>query len=336
MNGRRFDEKRTAGYRREKGSMKMKQEQKKKKSALYIIGFFFLVFLLGGIIYGLPMMSDALTSTWILEYGTLQVTDEAETCYIVRDETIYTAEHAGEIQYYFDEGAMVRKGTAILNIVSGGPSTALGNGLVSFYFDGNESIFTPSAMEHLKKDEVSKLTEKTKDQKRETAEVGEAIYKLVNAGEWFLTYWTDEESFVRAKYEEGKRVSVELPVGTIKGSVYKAIDTGKEYQVILRFNRYYADLCKVRILEDVTVVTSDSEGLLVRNESLATKDGQVGVYVKTLNGTYEFMPVSVIDTDGEYSLLQAGSFYAETKKGKVKVETVNPYDEILNKPKSEK
>ena len=310
------------------------QKGKKRTNQKFLLAFVFAAATVfwGIIIYVLPVVSDALTSTWILEYGTLQVTDKA-TCYVVRQESVCKATDSGSIQYYLEEGTMVRKGTKILDITPGsGTYTALENGIVSYYTDGKEGLFQPGSMEKLKKEELSELKDETKDTKRKSAASGETVYKLVGGDEWFLTYWIGEGDI--AKYVEGNSVSVDLPLGKIRGTIYKIVDEDNGYQIILRFNRYYEDLCKIRILEDVTITTSDYEGLLLRNGSIATKDGQIGVYVKDLNGDYKFTPVSVITTDGEYSLVESGSFNQKTKDGIVKVETVEAYDEILNSPKS--
>ena len=265
---------------------KAAKSTKKKKNILLASILAAVTIVLGIVIYVLPMVSDALTSTWVLEYGSLQVTDKA-TCYAVRYETPQNVTADGSIQYHIEEGTMVRRGTKILDVAPGGGYTAQGTGIVSYYSDGKESYFTP-------------------------------------------------ESMVSLKYSEGNRVTVELPLGKIKCSVYKITDVRDGYQIILRCNRYYEDFCKFRVFENTTIITSDYEGLLVRNGSITTKDGKTGVYVKNLNGEYSFTQVSVISSNGEYSLLRSGSFYEQTDEGAVRVETVDAYDEILNSPKVKK
>ncbi len=90
----------------------------KKKKKLLVL-FCTTLVILFIIIYVFPNVTGALKKTEIIEYGSLQVTDQV-TAYLVRSETVYFANKSGNINYYTQEGEQVRKGTKILDIVSGG------------------------------------------------------------------------------------------------------------------------------------------------------------------------------------------------------------------------
>lgn len=70
------------------------------------------------IIYAFPQVTGALKKTEIIEYGSLQVTDQV-TAYIVRNEKVYFADKSGSIVYHAHEGEQVRKGMRILDIAPG-------------------------------------------------------------------------------------------------------------------------------------------------------------------------------------------------------------------------
>jgi hypothetical protein len=70
------------------------------------------------IIYVYPNVTGALKKTEIIEYGSLQITDQV-TAYIVRSETVYFADKSGSIQYNAEEGEQVRKGAKVLDIIPG-------------------------------------------------------------------------------------------------------------------------------------------------------------------------------------------------------------------------
>jgi hypothetical protein len=130
------------------------------------------------------------------------------------------------------------------------------------------------------------------------------------------------------KYEKGKKATLNLPLGQVDGTIYDIIDDQDQWLVILEFNKYYEEFAQIR-KADAEVVTSDYSGLIIRNESITTKDGQPGVYVKDKSGEYIFKPVKIITSDGEWSLVEVSYFY---DKNGDRVETVNIYDEILKKP----
>lgn len=201
------------------------------------------------------------------------------------------------------------------------------NGVVSYYIDGYESEFTPENMALLTKDKVEKLTFDVQNLARKNTLTNEPLFKLVDNKEWYAVFWVEPQNIV--KYQKNKTAYLNLPLGQVEGTIYDIIDDNGEWLVILKFNRYYDEFAKLRKI-DTEVVTSDYKGLTIRNESITTKGGQPGVYVKDKSGQYVFKPVKIITSDGEWSLVEVSYFYS--KDGSEKVETVNTYDEILKRP----
>ena len=303
---------------------KNKQKNSKKLPVIVFLASLLLLFV---VIYVLPTVTGALTQTSFVEYGSIKTTDEV-TCYFVRNEKVYNAKSGGEIQYLFEEGELLRKGSKVLELGSGSYS-APGNAIVSYYIDGLESDFTPEKMTSLQKEEVEKLEITVEDTKRKEAVAGEPVFKLVDNSVWYVVFWVEEEDIV--KYKKDGTVYLELPEGEIKGTTEEILDSGDSWFVILKFNRYYKDLAKIRKLE-TSVITSKYEGLVIANESITAQDGKPGVFVKDINGEYVFTPVSVITSDGEYSLVESSSFDEEVDGKMQKTATVDAYDEILNHP----
>jgi putative membrane fusion protein len=375
------------------------------------------------IIYVFPNVTGALKKTEVIEYGSLQVTDQV-TAYIVRSETVYFANKSGNINYYAQEGEQVRKGTKIVDIVSGGhkdkespyqklmerisrfnsgesifgddikklktqiaklendrdaamnagatdqaarleqqiqrlnqkkdyiqatddsakkelskqnkstngsmlvPENYIcpTNGIISYYIDGYESEFTPENMALLSREKVQNLSFDVQNVARETTLTKEPLYKVVDNKKWYAVFWVAPENIV--KYEKGHKATLNLPLGQVDGTIYDIVDDNGQWLVILEFNRYYEEFAQIRKAE-AEVVTSDYSGLIIKNESITTKDDQPGVYVKDKSGEYVFKPVKIITSDGEWSLVEVSYYYTETGD---KVETVNIYDEILKKP----
>lgn len=201
------------------------------------------------------------------------------------------------------------------------------NGVVSFYIDGYESEFTPENMALLSREKVHGLNIEVQNLARETTLSKEPLYKIVDNKKWYAVFWVAPENIV--KYEKGKRATINLPLGQVDGTIYDILDDNGQWLVILEFNRYYEEFAQIRIV-DAEVITSDYNGLIIKNESITTKDSQPGVYVKDKSGEYVFKPVKIITSDGECSLVEVSYFY--TDDGATKVETVNIYDEILKKP----
>lgn len=296
--------------------------------------FIITVAVLAVIIYLLPSVADVLTDTWVLRYDSIQVAEDV-TCYFIRNESLYKARDSGHIRYYADESSMVRKGTKILEITPGkGGYSADENGTVSYYSDGLEKKLTPDKISDLNKKNIDGMKIEVVELKRESALVGEPLYKMVDTWEWYAVFWIKPENI--AKYKKGHTIYLNLDMDKVKGTIHDIMDEGDKFKIVLRFTRYHEDLCKVRKVK-TQIITSDYEGLLVRNKSIASKDEQPGVYVKDLSGNYKFVPVSIITSDGEYSLLRSNAFNRINKDGTTDwVTTVKAYDEILNNPKNAK
>lgn len=327
-------------------------KEKKKKNKKWIVLFFIAVFILFTIIYIVPSVSDVFNTTYVAEYGGIQVTDEV-SCYIVRNEIVYFANRSGTIQYYLEEGTKVRKSTKILDIATGSaeyeetkytdildriqgqgitPELYVShcNGLVSYYIDGYEAMITPDTMETLSKDEVTKLDMGLENVTRKTTLANEPLFKIVDNNVWYAVCWVDDEDII--KYKKGGTVTLQLPLGDVKGTTFDIKDDNGEWMIILKFNRYYSDLPRIRKV-DANVITEDYKGLIIPNRCISSKDGKYGVYVKDVGGDFVFRPVQAITSDGEYSLVRNSYFYEDSADGAVRVKTIDVYDEILKSGK---
>lgn len=320
-----------------------------KKTKVLIILYVLIMAALLVIVYAIPKVTGALTSTEILEYGNLQVTDDV-TCFAVRNETIYTASQSGNLNYYVTQDTQVRVGVRALSITqvsvdqeSESPYAAmmerLGsaavmssdyaapmNGGVSYFADGYEAYFTPENMASISYKDVKDLKPEVKNLTRETTRRGEPVYKICDNSHWFLITWVDTGDI--AKYESGNSVLIKFEDADIPATVYAVEDEGDKWQVTFETNRYYENFSTIRKV-DVTVVTSDYSGILIPNKSITAVEGQVGVYVKTTTGDFEFTPIKIVTSDGEVSICKVSTYIDDAGKT---VKTVEIYDEILKNP----
>ena len=322
----------------------------KKVAKRIIFGLFILsVVALYIIIYTVPGVTGALTQTEILQYGNLKVSNDV-TVYFVRNETVYSAAHAGTINYYIPDGIQVRPGTRILNLtykaqdideespfaeimakLDGEDERMIEfvsqfNGVLSFFIDGYETFFTPGTMRYLRYNDVAHLDITPTNVVRESALRGEPLFKISDHRQWYLMAWI-EKGYVAA-YQVGRNVTIALPKGEIIASIADIIEDGDQWLIIFRTNRHYGNFARIR-MAPATVVTSNYSGLIVRNESIMVQDGEIGVRVRTRGGLFNFRPIRIIASDGENSLVHVSFFYNDEG---VRVPTVNVHDEIMRQP----
>ena len=322
----------------------MKKRTKKPLIILYLLVIVGLCIA----IYAVPKVTGALTSTLIVEYGSLRTTDEV-TVYFSRTETVYAADRTGRVNYYVGQATQVRRGAKVLSISAGDASNPSGeiakltqrlsgaavtspdyampiNGCVSFFADGYEAMFVPENLQNLSFTDMKDLEGEPVNLTRDSANKGEPLFKLCDYTKWYITTWIlPGDSY---KYEVGSTVEVAMEKGTISAKVTALEDEGDQWQLILETNRYYEDFPTAR-RADATIIASEYSGVIIPNASITTVEEQPGVYVKSKTGEYNFTPIKIITSDGENSVAYPGTYIdAEGKQ----VGTVDIYDEILRVP----
>lgn len=313
-------------------------------------------------IFVIPDLKGALRKTAVLEYGSLEISDEV-TAYLVRDETVYLAARTGEIRYYVGEGVKVRKDVKLLDIVGGSKPAAsetaseaaaseemaalqsrIGangvvleqnaapeTGVVSYYIDGYESMFSFENLPFLTREAIAGVSGPVVNVTRHDGYVtrGEPIYKLSDNTQWHMVFWFDKDSGAIVNYKSGAVVTARMRDGAVDGRIEDVVDQGDAWMIVLAFDKYYENLAQLRSV-NATIVVADYRGLLIDNESIALPDETAGVYAKQKSGDFKFVPVNILHSDGARSILSMSSF---TDKDGKRIGTVNIYEEILRDPK---
>ena len=327
--------------------MKTKLSKKTKRIIAVYLAALLLLYI---IVEVLPEVTDIFETTQTLEPGTLRIAYET-TGYLIKDESVGIAPESGDIQYLVAVGTAVKKGYPIVSVTPDGESNQDArfgeymnkldgyeglseeynspiSGVFSLTVDGYEDYFTPDKMDKIKRETGESLSYKSANLERSSVIEGEPIYKVSNDDNWYVLCWVDKET--AESYSEGRAVSLELPEGTVDASVHSVREDGDDYRVIFYLNVYYEAFCESRAV-DMSIVTSDNEGLLVDNKCIVEKNGQQGVYVVDKNGDYVFTRISVISTDGEQSVIEDATFVDEEGN---QVYTVDVYDEVLKHPEN--
>lgn len=302
------------------------------------------------IIYIIPRVTGALVSSYTIEYGELKVQDQT-TGYLVRNEQVYTAKTSGKANRYIDDYTLVRAGTTVMEVSGSGNNepdttysellTRLGNdrvqtsdfstkegGIISYYADGYEGKLNPENMAKGDYDYYSKLTQDAVlSLEREQINKGEPVFKVVDRTKWYIVCFIDQSHMDR--YEQGDEITVEFEDDTVLADVYSVTKSGNKARIILETVYYYEKFAQTRAA-DISLVTYQQSGLLIDNDSIAEEKKQQGVYVKNKSNKFVFVPIQVMATNGERSLV-ADTTYVDEGTGKT-VSTVEIYDEILKNP----
>lgn len=329
--------------------MKNKLTKKTKKAISIYVAALLILYLVVEI---LPRVTDVFETTQVLEPGNIKLAYDT-TGYFIKEESVGIATETGDIEYLTEVGTAVKKGHKLVSVEKDNEAgdknprfseytdrlkgfdglykeySAPISGIYSLTIDGYEDYLVPDMMDKVKKDTVEHLSYKKAELERKSVIKGEPIYKVTWDDYWYILCWVDEKT--AETYTEGKTVTLELPAGDVKAKIdsIKKEKDSNEYRVIFYMNVYYEALAESRA-EDISIVTSDNEGLIVNNKCIIEKDGQKGVYVVDKNGDYHFTPIKIIAYDDKESVIEDVTFYDDEG---YQVYTVDVYDEVLKNPK---
>ena len=283
------------------------------------------------IIYVVPRVSGIFLETYTAEYGTLEVSQESSYM-AVRDEKLYVSDNGGAVSRAAAQGRLMRKNSHIFD-VGGVKHYSQQKGIVSYYYDGLEGVYTPENMQTITEADLEltdeeKQTYAVRECSQGTVESGSPIFKIVDNKEWYLVCWLSAAE--AEDIEAGRSITVEFDDGKqLKMKVMQVNPQGQNRQLILSCNRYYEKFDSIRS-GTCRLIKSSKSGIIVDSDSIVEEDGQKGVYVmsKQLDEA-SFVPVKVLLSHGDKTVVEKNYFI--NVEGQ-KVSTVENYDEILKKP----
>ncbi len=308
------------------------EDKRKQKYKLIIFGIIWacVLILVLAVAYFIPGVSNALNSTYVAEYDNVYVSDKVK-CYLIKDEQISYSTCSGTAGYLIEDKTHIRKYTTVMNVGSTS-FTSDKAGTLSYSADGYETYFIKDNLSDITEDYVKSLDIKCNKLAKEEIMKGDPIFKIVNDKEWYMIFWIDIDSI--NKYTKGNEVSVIISKNTkLEATVDDILDQGDRYMVVLKIGNYYESLAETRVL-DAEVVTVDESGLLIKQKSIVTLNGTPGVYVKQLNGQFEFVRVRILSLADDNAIVSAGSFSEVDGEVTNRIDTINCYDEILTNAKS--
>lgn len=180
--------------------------------------------------------------------------------------------------------------------------TAESAGLVSFYFDGTETLLTPENMQNLTVQNIQDITAGKSFYQQDGQDVTKPLYRLVEQNLFYVVMVADEQV---PEFANNTAFQVQFSgdeESTYVGKVIGYVEDSGQYLYYLEFNE---DVSKLLTARRVSMkITSDYVGIEVPASAIKTVDGQQGVYYDR-DGERVFEPVTVlIERDGN-AIIQA-------------------------------
>ncbi len=308
----------------------MKKRKGRGLLILAIILFLAAVAALYFYVYVMPQINGALTKSEIVTYDKMEVFDEV-SCLFIRSEEVITAQQAGNISYYAEETEKGRRDTKVLDLYPPvGKAQAYycgGSGIISYTLDGWEDKLYPEMIASLTLSEFESFDITPESCVRDSAEKDDPLFKLVTSDTWYIVFPIPMEKL--ANYKEGFSVTLVFDDGEVTGKVDDIIGTEDTKLISVACKKFYVNFATTR-QTTARIITSSHEGLAVPAAAVLSLDGTQGVYRKNLSGDYDFVPVQILASDGEKTLVTPDSFTVNGEDGETKkITTISLYDEVL-------
>lgn len=294
------------------------ETKKRRWPAVVLLIFILVVAALYVYLYLMPEISGSLTPTYIVQYASIQKTDDAH-CIVVRDEEVVKANHTGSVSYYAKETEKTRKGVTVADIYSGSNKYSLNcesTGFISYYIDSYEDFFNPSNLGSLDLEQYWEFDVVPENTVRNEITIEEPVYKLIKSNTWYFLVFVPQDEM--GNYALNSTINIILDDGTtIPASVSRFLGDGDKRAIVASTKRFYENFAKLRAI-DVTIVTKEVSGLLVPSTAVAeNEEGKTGVYVLGIDDEYAFKEVEIIGNDNENILVADGQnlkLYDEIKR----------------------
>ncbi len=201
-------------------------------------------------------------------------------------------------------------------------------GILSFKVDGYENLYIPKDFENYTYENLDIPKELKREEENDFTG-----FKIIDNFQWYMGLKIDDIKNLK-EYEVGDFLHIRIKDDDreLTGRIVAINKSGNKMVVILRFNAYLEDYFDLRFLS-VDIILSEKKGFKIPTKSILDKEGQKGVYIKEFNGIVKFRPISIIDSNKDYTFVNIGkNGYIDIKGYEKPVQTINLYDEIFLNP----
>lgn len=209
--------------------------------------------------------------------------------------------------------------------------------LINFDFSMLES---ESSLSDEKKDDANneiEIDENTEAPDENDLQYNDFVCKVTRNFEYYLAVIVKNEDLVGL--DNGEFVRVELDgEEEIYGQVYKTAPSQYDWKsiLVLKFDDYFYKIYDKRIV-DVKIITDRNYGVIVPNDSITKLDGMIGVYIIDISKIVKFLPIEILSSDNENTIVSKGITVSEGSRGTIYVDglpykTIMQYDNIVVNP----
>lgn len=186
-------------------------------------------------------------------------------------------------------------------------------GIISFYFDGAETLMTPDNMKKLSLQTLDEIYNGKTYYSADTENATRPLYRLVDRNIWYTVTVSEKEipefqtgSAFRVMFQGDEQLEY-------SGIVVDCIRDSGKFVYFFEFNANVDNLLLARQVD--MQVTAEYTGIQVPLKALKTVNGVTGVYCRNEEKEKVFEPVRILIKEGEIALVEPADYASDLNVG---------------------
>lgn len=201
-------------------------------------------------------------------------------------------------------------------------------GVISFFIDSLENDVNYNNRYKIDYEKIWNSDVRAVDTRGRSVQIGEPVFKIIKPSVWYIACKVPREHL--KLYKQNSKVFLVSEDKNFESIIYEVFDAHHYAVVILKMSTQLPMLFDSRIV-DVTLIRNEVRGLPIPKTAIIKVGNDLGVYALDLDNRLKYVPISVIEDDGDRYIVQEGTIHKKSVNDEIKIiQTVKNGDMIID------
>lgn len=157
---------------------------------------------------------------------------------------------------------------------------------------------------------------------------GQPVFKIIKPNVWYIAIRVPREDLDLFKLQS--KVYVDADDKKVEAMIYEIFDANNDGVAILKISTQLSMLFEDRVI-DITLIRDEVRGVAIPKTAIVKKNNELGVYIITLVNRLKYIPVDVMEDDGDRYIVHEGTIRRKNANDEIEIlNTVRNGDLIIN------
>lgn len=157
---------------------------------------------------------------------------------------------------------------------------------------------------------------------------GQPVFKIIKPNVWYIAVKVPREDLDLFKLQSN--VFLDADDKKVEATIYEIFDANNFGVAILKINHQLSMLFEDRVV-DITLIRNEVRGVAIPKTAIVKQNNELGVYIITLANRLKYIPVDVMEDDGDRYIVHEGTIRRKNANDEIEIlNTVRNGDLIIN------